>query len=201
MRSTKPPATATWLMRRFGYANDALTGDLMEEYLHGRSTTWYWRQVLFAIVVGFGKEVLTHKLLALRALAVGWATWFLLYAVNIPLCRLYAKVLLTHGLTTTVWWKHYYLYPSLLTWTFPAACGWLVGRLHRANRQAMVLLFLASVQLLGLPEFVRLAADTLRDLRYLPYLLSLCLEFVCVSASILLGGLWAAPRGRAILSE
>jgi hypothetical protein len=202
MRSVKPPATATWLLHRLGHTNDALTGDLMEEYLHGRSGAWYWRQVLFAVIVGFGKEVWNHKLLSLRALAVGWAAWYLLfYIVDVQLWRLYSKVLLTHGLTITVWWRHYYLYPTLLPWVFPAACGWIVGRCHRAHRQAMVILFFVSVQLPALPEFYRLTVDAFGDRRYLPYLLSLSLEFVCIAASVLVGGLWGASRERSIPSE
>jgi len=66
MRSVRPPSAATWLLHKFG-RNEALSGDLLEEYSLGRSDAWYWRQVLVAIVVGFGKEVRTHKLLALRA--------------------------------------------------------------------------------------------------------------------------------------
>jgi hypothetical protein len=202
MRSVKPPTAATWLLHRLSHPNDALTGDLMEEYLHGRSRAWYWRQVLSAIVVGFGKEVWNHKLLSLRALAVGWAAWyFLFYIVGVRLWRLYSGILLTHGLTITVWWRHYYLYLTLLPWVFPAACGWIVGRCHRAHRQAMVLLFLVSVQVPALPEFYRLTMDAFGDRRYLPYLLALCLEFVCITASVLLGGLWGAPGERRITSD
>jgi len=200
MRSAKPPVTATWLLHNLGYTNDALNGDLMEEFLHGRSGTWYWRQVLFAIVVGFVKEVRSHKLLALRAVAVGWAaSYVLIYGVELPLWRFYAKVLLRHGLEISVWWRHYYLYPApLVTFFLAAAAGWTVSRCHRAHRFAMVLVFLTSIQLWLLPEFFRLGADALGDRRFLPYLFAHSLDFIVVTVGILVGGLWGTPRERSI---
>jgi hypothetical protein len=58
MRSSKPPALATWLVEHMipGGRNEALAGDLWEQFSQGRSVTWYWRQVLVAILVGFLRE-------------------------------------------------------------------------------------------------------------------------------------------------
>jgi hypothetical protein len=90
MKSLQPPSGPTWLLKRFGCRNDALTGDLIEEYSQGRSTAWYWEQVLIAIVVNFGKEVRDHKLLALRAIVVGWtALYVLLRVVEIPIVAIF----------------------------------------------------------------------------------------------------------------
>jgi len=43
-----------WLLRQLGprYGNEALSGDLFEEYQLDRTRAWYWRQVLAAIWVG-----------------------------------------------------------------------------------------------------------------------------------------------------
>jgi hypothetical protein len=59
MRSSEPPALATWWLEhlRFGARNDFLLGDLVEEYGQGRSRAWYWRQVLVALLVNFGREL------------------------------------------------------------------------------------------------------------------------------------------------
>jgi hypothetical protein len=51
MRRTEPPSMATWLLEhgRPGGGDDALSGDLLEEFNSGhRSTNWYWRQVISA---------------------------------------------------------------------------------------------------------------------------------------------------------
>jgi preprotein translocase subunit SecY len=58
MRHTEPPSAATWLLTHLGRRNESLVGDLLEEYRRGRSSNWYWRQVVAAIAVDLGKPVL-----------------------------------------------------------------------------------------------------------------------------------------------
>jgi hypothetical protein len=59
MKSSQPPSLATWLLEHLVARgqNEALAGDLLEDYNHGRSAAWYWHQVLIAIMVGFSKEL------------------------------------------------------------------------------------------------------------------------------------------------
>jgi hypothetical protein len=53
MRAACPPVIATWLLNHlFADKNEALAGDLVEEYFGGRSAGWYWRQVMAAIAIG-----------------------------------------------------------------------------------------------------------------------------------------------------
>jgi preprotein translocase subunit SecY len=54
----QPPAFATWLLTRFAEGNDALVGDLFEEYHRGRSGAWYWRQVLASVGLSLSKVAL-----------------------------------------------------------------------------------------------------------------------------------------------
>ena len=51
---TTPPRVATWLAQHLirDRRRDSLIGDLIEQHEHGRSSLWYWRQVLQAILVG-----------------------------------------------------------------------------------------------------------------------------------------------------
>jgi hypothetical protein len=53
MKPTESVAFATWMLEHltFGSQNEALSGDLLEEFQHGRSAGWYWRQVVSAIGV------------------------------------------------------------------------------------------------------------------------------------------------------
>jgi len=53
MTMRQPPPLAAWLMKRFvcGYRNEALLGDLLEEYQTGRTAGWYWREVIAALLV------------------------------------------------------------------------------------------------------------------------------------------------------
>jgi len=54
MKSLKPVPLATWILEHltFGPHHEALAGDLLEEFRHGRSAGWYRRQVLSAIGIG-----------------------------------------------------------------------------------------------------------------------------------------------------
>ncbi len=73
MRSSKPPVLATWLVEHLipGPRNEALAGDLLEQFSQGRSVTWYWRQVLCAVLWGLVKD---WRVLALAiAVTAGWA--------------------------------------------------------------------------------------------------------------------------------
>src|SRR6266478_5687261 len=59
MRTSKPPALATWLVEHLmpRGRNEGLAGDLLEQFSHGRSAAWYWRQALAAILIGFSREL------------------------------------------------------------------------------------------------------------------------------------------------
>jgi hypothetical protein len=58
MNAGHPPVLATRLLERLisGPHGDALAGDLIEQYRQGRSSTWFWRQTLLAIVVSGAKD-------------------------------------------------------------------------------------------------------------------------------------------------
>lgn len=51
MKPKEPVAFATWMLEHltFGSQNEALSGDLLEEFRRGRSAGWYRRQVASAI--------------------------------------------------------------------------------------------------------------------------------------------------------
>ena len=53
MSPAQPPRFPSWLLRRFpdGPRRESLIGDLDEQFARGRSSFWYWRQVLSAILV------------------------------------------------------------------------------------------------------------------------------------------------------
>lgn len=70
------------MLERLGI-DSALAGDLLEERARGRSTIWYWRQILAATWIGVWSAIFAHKLLALRAVATGCAVnalWLFLWS-------------------------------------------------------------------------------------------------------------------------
>src|SRR5688572_112295 len=69
MNEKQPPRLGTLLLERLGPQNEALAGDLVEEYRSGRSSVWYWWQVLTSIVIGAGKELWSHNSLGVQVAA------------------------------------------------------------------------------------------------------------------------------------
>ncbi|HUV68415.1 MAG TPA: hypothetical protein VMW15_02050 [Terracidiphilus sp.] len=79
MNRREPPPLATWMLEHLtaGDCNDALAGDLLEEFRSGRTTAWYWGQVLNAIGLGWLSELVNRRAMLLFAalwsmLAPGW---------------------------------------------------------------------------------------------------------------------------------
>jgi len=76
----KTPALATALLRRAAPPEEALAGDVLEEYQSGRSRFWYWRQVVSAILLGTFRQVAAAPVGMLGAVATGWTTLLLVFA-------------------------------------------------------------------------------------------------------------------------
>jgi hypothetical protein len=68
MTLPNPPKLATWLLERLssGYHSESLAGDLFEQYVRGRTRSWYWRQVLIAIFVARKRAVAPRLLNTVR---------------------------------------------------------------------------------------------------------------------------------------
>jgi len=59
MKTSRPPAFATSLLQQLalGDKNEALAGDLIEEFERRRSAAWYWRQVVGGILAGLAGQL------------------------------------------------------------------------------------------------------------------------------------------------
>ncbi len=150
----RAPVLATWLLERFGVKqqNEALIGDLAEEYQAGKSAAWYWWQTLVAISVAVPRDIRQHKLLAVRAIAMGWIfarafgwffgdftthlpPWFMTHW-SPPSQFVFGPIMVPWSvlkLGLIGWW-----------WLKLVLIGWLVARTHRAQAAAMVLIFATS---------------------------------------------------------
>jgi hypothetical protein len=176
-----PPKIARWLLNHFGCSpnNDAVIGDLDERYRRGRSNMWYWRQVFIAFVAGLWSEIRSNKVLALRAVVMGRAT-FLVYIVMLLTILNHVSALLSAFINSALlsgptglgdlnrylhiqerfflfrmpWALSLVIFIGMLCAGY-AVAGFIVARLHRPHDRAMVLAFAASQALLTALSFGR----------------------------------------------
>lgn len=199
MSASQPPRFATWLLHHLASSPqpESLAGDLIEQYRHGHSARWYWRQVLAAILAGVTRDIRAHKLLAIRAVAIGWLL-YVLFSFPVNWLTGATGVWIREWLAATgrytfwgVWWSGH-LPSALFVYVACAISGWIVARLHQTHVIAMVSLYGASVALFeygmagwlfarhGLPSLPQPQAALI-----IPLLL-----MIGRPMSILLGGLW-----------
>lgn len=135
MRHT-PPRLATYLLKAFAhpYQREALIGDLLEEHARGRSSAWYWWQVL-CVLGNSAQKAIRARLPALVTLAAWWGLLLSLsYALGVALFVI--------GFDPSIYW-------------------WLNRRRKRrqAAREVALLMVLIAVLCLpwGLPQPVQAA--------------------------------------------
>jgi|GEM_PF-3090215 len=105
MTQLKPPALASWMLRHLvpGDRTEALEGDLLEEFQRRHSASWYWRQVLWAIVASVAGELRQHwKLLSLEAVFVLVWTYYSLLFLRFAQQQFWALAFEPHG--RSLWW-------------------------------------------------------------------------------------------------
>ena len=71
------PRAATWFLNRFGpnTEDESVIGDLFERYQRGKSSIWYWRQVLSIVYMGLFREFCSDKLRFIGAFVSAWSVW------------------------------------------------------------------------------------------------------------------------------
>jgi hypothetical protein len=181
------PVFATWLLHRFGVQrqNEALVGDLAEEYQAGKSRMWYWWQTLVAIFITVIRDVREHKLLALRAVAVAWAVWYAF--------ALAERYIILGGFDRVHWigsshavFQWGWISQRLIQWML---IGWLVARTHRAQAGSMVLMVAAwrlLYCLLMVNEYVAIGTARFSIQTYLQLLTIVPLQLLMLIAGGLL---------------
>ena len=181
MNRNNPPSLATRLLESLGpqRTSEALLGDLIEQYEGGRSRTWYWRQVILALVISAGREVRTSKLQAVSAILVGYLTGASLCYFTTSLAARFV------GSYTAA----YFVFLPLAFFS-AAASGWIVRRSHP---RTMVLVFSAFC---GVASVVALAVYVwlpISDRIPAPMLsLILAVDFIIAPLGVLAGGLWGS---------
>jgi len=139
MSRIAPPTVARWMLVHLmpGESNDALAGDLHEEFCAGRSSGWYWRQVLSAITIRCVRELQLHRSALL--FAVLWSmlapAWMLVFAKLEKYADLRARLAqmvwpwsIVCDLSLTLAAGVLFLWIGILLYLFPDL--WLAGQLR-----------------------------------------------------------------------
>jgi hypothetical protein len=201
MKSSPAPTLATRFLNHFGSGptNDTLIGDLLEEYVSGRSRAWYWRQVLMAILVGSYRDIRVQKLLAFRAVFTGWVLLLVFFRfVFFPLTD-FGEWMFVRGIADIRgWWPKGPIPYVAFASVFCACTGWIVARFHR---RSMLLMFVVSVTLWNwgwLPVVVSrlvLSPQNPSKWYFYTFLVQSTIALIVMPISLLLGGLLAPTRG------
>ena len=144
MRGTPPPRLAAWLFERLasGPNRESLGGDLAEQYRGGRSSAWYWRQVLMAVWASTTRDIGRHKLTAVRAVVISWMfliPWLFFTGWVYGSTKFWVMETLIRGSIGFHDLWVIYAAPLLITWCLGSALiGWVVARLEPDCRAGML---------------------------------------------------------------
>jgi hypothetical protein len=201
MSPARVPAVAYWLLRRFagGPTRESLIGDIDEQFARGRSSLWYWRQVMYAISVGITQGLRDHKLLAIRSVLLTWAvvilwvesTWTLYLWVSEK--WVYAWV--DRSVVLFEFWIPFGGGICLIWCVGSAWCGWASARTSAGHRVAMVvasMLAQAPLSLWWTRHFWFYNEFSMRPTPrlWIPNFLWAAIVLVGMPLSTVLGGLW-----------
>jgi len=132
----QPPGLANWLLVRFGSVEDALVGDIYQEWSTGRSSAWFRHQALSAIACGTLREFRYHAWRTCTAMLLGWSAAALVF---------FAGDTIADGLAGLVWgwsrqqayadghWAPFFVGAVLVSFGGFGISAWLVARLHRRH--------------------------------------------------------------------
>ena len=199
MTDQQPPRVATWLAQRLvsGPRRESLLGDLIEQYRRGRSGRWYWRQVLIAIVVGTAHDLADHKWLALRALTIGWALYYLFsfpvtWVGGMAESWVSQQVIVCEPTSFSCQFWRNQLSVELLIYVGAAISGAIVARMHRSHWVAMLSVFTASVLLFECGMIGWMISQSVPPVPISRFALLVANSTVILRPlSIFLGGMWA----------
>jgi hypothetical protein len=217
MNRFDPPYLATWMLEHWmlGSSNNALAGDLLEEFRSGRAgrtRAWYWRQVIVAIAINCSREILNHR--SVMLFAVMWSVaspawlvlssnaevntraWGMMWQMDWPWSTICAIALALVTSLAFIWsGMTLYLIPQMV-----AARSFNLRRLIRSLLQALPIFITTSAVpyalslIFGPGHGVGIDRRTLTPLNAMTDLRTWAMVERFFNLPILLYGLWKAQR-------
>jgi hypothetical protein len=137
-----PPRLATLLLSLFA-VDEALAGDLEEEFRAGRSRAWYWRQVIAAVSVGSRRGIDVHDLFAVQRMPMQVIMLGLVSVCAVFTVKLIGTYVVEHDVAAFLVSAGGLREILRLSVSFAAAIplGIAIARIHAASRRTAVLAF------------------------------------------------------------
>jgi hypothetical protein len=141
----RPPRLASLVLERLAPGNDALLGDLEEEFSRGRTTVWYWRQVLAAVALQGPLAVRARGLVAAENFITGIITLILIGFYAVFVVNVTDWLLRFEGVQ--VWARlpnalgAFNGLAFVLTFALGLAAGHWIANGHRTHRVATIIAF------------------------------------------------------------
>jgi hypothetical protein len=122
--------------------SEAFIGDLAESVTNGRSTIWFWTQIITAILVALRTTLRSHPMLALRAITSGLVLSFIFELV----CMIGWGGLVINVGNSSVHWRfvyqpHYFLECYVTCFFTGVFATLIVAAFHRKQHAVMVLIW------------------------------------------------------------
>ena len=129
MGRREPPSSATWMLEHLTPSDrdEALGGDLLEEFRGGRSDAWYWRQVLAACAISWLRSIQARLPLLV---------FTLLWSMLAPAWKVFCDRIESAPILDRIWQM------AGGVWVFPALAVWTV--LHSTFLWAGMLVYISS---------------------------------------------------------
>jgi hypothetical protein len=139
------PRLASIILDLLAPGNEALVGDLEEEFSRGRSTAWYWRQVLTAIALQGPLAVRARGLVAAENFVTGIITLVMIGFYAVFVVNVTDWLLRFEGMRMSAWLPNalgpFNGLAFLLTFVLGIAVGRWVAKGHRLHRVASIFAF------------------------------------------------------------
>ena len=151
MNVSMPPRLATALLRRLAPGEEALSGNLHEDYGAGRSQGWYWWQVAGAIALAVRRDLQHQTIAALGAIAVAVSVYFALALSGAEIINDIDRHLTRH---VPRWTLDSFVYQTCVSILWTLMVSWVVGVLIMAlNRSHGTVALIALMWYVTLVEY------------------------------------------------
>ena len=201
MRSDKPPRLAAALLRCLAPAEEALAGDLQEEFPAGRSRGWYWRQVIGAIAIEAWRNLRDQKLVALGAVAMALVIYYALAFSVSEIGNDMNRVVTPH---VPLWMLEYGVYQVITGVALTLVAYWTIGALimglSRHHGTVALLALLTFIVLFEFPRWTLLALFSMPEDQIARFVIIDTTMMMAKIAGIVMGGM-AFPHHTQIVGE